>query len=416
MPSVGASLFWIVVCAVVAPLLAGLVPRKLVPEVVLLLLAGIIIGPHVLDIAVEGSEITLLSDLGLGLLFLLAGYEIDTAEITGRGGRRALATWLASLALAFGFVWLLTVAGIANAGTAVAIALTSTALGTLLPILRDAGALDSRLGRTILNHGAFGELGPVVAIAVLLSSRGSLASIAVLGLFVVAAVLVAFIPERLRREGSRIAAIIRAGSETSSQTTVRLTVLLLVALSALAASFGLDAILGAFAAGFILRRATPEGHEMLETKINGLAFGFLIPIFFVTSGMAIDIEAVASDPGVLVSFVLLILLVRSGPVFISARFDRGSNGTDPPFTVRERTQLALYAGTGLPVIVAVAGVAVDSGTMSTAHASALVAAGAITVLLFPLGASLIGSSGVRRLDLESDAEERHSANDENPRS
>ncbi|MDV6283241.1 cation:proton antiporter [Rhodococcus jostii] len=348
MPSVGASLFWIVACAVIAPLLAGLFPRKLVPEVVLLLVAGIVIGPHVFDIAVEGSEIELLRDLGLGLLFLLAGYEIDTAEITGRGGRRALLTWLVSLALAFAVVSLLSLVHVVDAGTAVAIAMTSTALGTLLPILRDAGALDTRLGRTILNHGAFGELGPVVAMAVLLGSRGSVASIVVLGLFTAAAVLVAFIPARVRREGSRITAIIRSGSETTSQTTVRLTMLLLVALTVLAASFGLDTILGAF--------------------------------------------AVASEPGVLIAFVLLILLVRAGPVYFAGRFDRGADGTDPPFTARERTQLALYAGTGLPLIVAVTGVAVDSGDMTSANASVLVAAGAITVLLFPLAASLLASS------------------------
>ncbi|QSE91174.1 cation:proton antiporter [Rhodococcus pseudokoreensis] len=392
MPSVGASLFWIVACAVIAPLLAGLFPRKLVPEVVLLLVAGIVIGPHVFDLAVAGSEIDLLRELGLGLLFLLAGYEIDTAEITGRGGRRALLTWLISLALAFTVVSLLSLAHVVDAGTAVAIAMTSTALGTLLPILRDAGGLDTRLGRTILNHGAFGELGPVVAMAVLLGSRGSVASIVVLGLFTAAAVLVAFIPARVRREGSRITAIIRSGSETTSQTTVRLTMLLLVALTVLAAEFGLDTILGAFAAGFILRRATPEGDETLETKLDGLAFGFLIPIFFVTSGMAIDVAAVASEPGVLIAFVLLILLVRSGPVYFAGRFDRGADGTDPPFTVRERTQLALYAGTGLPLIVAVTGVAVDSGDMTPANASVLVAAGAITVLLFPLAASLLAST------------------------
>ncbi|ANS25174.1 glutatione regulated potassium efflux transport protein [Rhodococcus opacus] len=247
MPSVGASLFWIVACAVIAPLLAGLFPRKLVPEVVLLLVAGIVIGPHVFDLAVEGSEIELLRDLGLGLLFLLAGYEIDTAEITGRGGRRALLTWLVSLALAFAVVTLLSLVHVVDAGTAVAIAMTSTALGTLLPI------------------------------------------------------------------------------------------------------------------------------------------------FFVTSGMAIDVAAVASEPGVLIAFVLLILLVRAGPVYFAGRFDRGADGTDPPFTGRERTQLALYAGTGLPLIVAVTGVAVDSGDMTSANASVLVAAGAITVLLFPLAASLPAS-------------------------
>jgi Kef-type K+ transport system membrane component KefB len=141
MPSLGASLFWIIGCAVVAPLFAGLVPRKLVPEVVLLLAAGIVIGPSVLDIAVEGSEISHLRDLGLGLLFLLAGYEIDTDEITGRGGRHALITWLVCLAAAFGVVLLLGATGAVHAQTAVAsepgvlVAFVALIAGTGLPVI-----------------------------------------------------------------------------------------------------------------------------------------------------------------------------------------------------------------------------------------------------------------------------------------
>ncbi|TJZ81300.1 cation:proton antiporter [Rhodococcus oryzae] len=397
MPSVSASFFWIALCAVIAPLVAGLVPRKLVPEVVLLLIAGVIVGPHVLDLAVMGSEIDLLRELGLGMLFLLAGYEINTSELTGRGGRRALITWLSCLVLAFVVVGLLGLTGAINAEIAVAIALTSTALGTLLPILKDSGMLGTRLGRTVLNHGAFGELGPVIAMAILLSSRSAGASLVVLAAFAAAAVGVAFIPAGLRREGSKLASIIRLGSETTAQTTVRLTILLLVTLIAVATIFDLDIILGAFAAGFILRRAMPSGDEKLEAKLDGLAFGLLIPIFFVTSGMAIDVKAVAAAPGVLLAFLVLILLVRGLPVFFAERFDRGPELKDPQPTVRERGQVALYAATGLPLIVAVTEVAVNAGQMTESNASILVAAGAITVLVLPLSASLLAPKAPKKV-------------------
>jgi Kef-type K+ transport system membrane component KefB len=156
-------------------------------------------------------------------------------------------------------------------------------------------------------------------------------------------------------------------------------------LTAVATAFGLDIILGAFAAGFILRRVMPEGDEQLETKLGGLAFGFLIPIFFVTSGMSIDIAAVLSAPGALVAFLVLLLLVRGVPVFVATRLDRVDN-----FSTREQMRVALYATTGLPLIVAVTGVAVEAGEMSSANASILVAAGAITVLALPMLATVLG--------------------------
>lgn len=343
-----------------------------------------VVGPNVFALAVDGSEVDLLRELGLGMLFLLAGFEIDVSEITGRGGRRALVTWSISLVLAFAAVFALGRSGVISAEIAVAIALTSTALGTLLPILKDGGLQKTALGRTVINHGAIGELGPVVAMAVLLGSRGDIESIVILGVFVVAAVAVGFIPLSLRKEGSKLLAVIRKGSDTTAQTTVRLTMLLLITLTAIATVFGLDIILGAFAAGFILRRVVPTGDKQLESKLEGLAFGFLIPIFFVTSGMSIDIGAVLAAPGILVAFLALLLLVRGVPVFLATRFDRVDG-----FTTREQIRIALYATTGLPLIVAVTGVAVEAGEMTPANASILVAAGAITVLVLPLLATLL---------------------------
>lgn len=186
--------------------------------------------------------------------------------------------------------------------------------------------------------------------------------------------------------------LIRAGSETTGQTTVRLTVLLLVALCVLAEVFDLDVVLGAFAAGFILRRALPSGDEQLEHKLNGLAFGLLIPVFFVTSGMAIDPAAVAAHPVTLILFVLMILLVRGLPVFIASKLERELTTGQHLFDTRDSARIGLFAATGLPIIVAVTSTAVSAGQMSSANASVLVAGGAITVLTMPLAATLLAGS------------------------
>jgi Kef-type K+ transport system membrane component KefB len=356
-PGAGESLFWITLCAVLAPLLAGLAFRRRVPEVVLLLALGVVIGPNVLDLAAAGEGVTMLRELGLGMLFLLAGYELDPVELTGRGGRRALAAWLICLVLALGLIALLGALGPIHAEVAVAIALTSTALGTLLPILKDAGLLDSALGRTVMNHGAYGELGPVVAMSVLLGAHGPAESLIVLVVFAVVALLLHRFSARVGREGSKLLAVVRRGAETSGQTQVRLVVLLLVTLTGAAAAFDLDTV--------------------LEHKLEGLAFGLLIPVFFITSGMAIDPEAVVEEPFDLVAFVLLILLVRGGVVYLATVTGGG-------FDRRESTVVALFGSTGLPIIVAVTSVAVSEGQMTSTNASVLVAGGALTVLVCPL--------------------------------
>lgn len=387
MPSSVTSLFWIALCAVIAPLLAGLIPRRLVPEVVLLLVGGILIGPSMLDLATTDEAIGMLRELGLGMLFLLAGYEIELKELTGRAGQRAGLTWVTCLTLALALVWLIGAAGLIESEIAVAIALTSTALGTLLPIMRDSGMLGTTIGDVVMRHGAFGELGPIVAIALLLGATGPFASLVFLAAFALIAVLVSLPSRWVHNEGNQLLDLIRRGSETTHQTTVRLTVLLLVTLFAVAEAFELDTVLGAFAAGFVLRRALPGGNERLESKLDGLAFGLLIPVFFVTSGMAIDADAVVDNPWLVLLFVALILVVRGIPVFLATRWDVPADGHR--FSDRESLRVALYGATGLPIIVAVTSVVVDRGEMSSTNASVLVAGGALTVLLFPLIASLV---------------------------
>lgn len=382
------SLFWIALVAVIAPVVSRLL-RGYLPDVVILLVAGAVLGPYVLGWADTGGGVDLVSELGLGMLFLLAGYELDPALLRGKSGRTAWLVWLVCLVFAFGIV---TLATDRSTGTriAVAIALTSTALGTLLPILKQAGIADSPLGRAVMTHGAVGELGPIVAMSVLLSSRDSMSALVTVLMFVIAAVLVGLIPVRMLDRMPDLGSALGRLDGGTSQLPVRGVVLLLLVLMVIAEEFDLDVVLGAFAAGMILRKLIAAGHPDVDASLEAIGYGLLIPVFFVVSGMGIDVSAVAGNPALWVWFVLTIAIARGLPVWLSERFV--PHGLNLP-TGRERVQLALYAATGLPIIVAVTQVATRSGLLSSEVASILVAAGATTVLVFPLVARLIGARG-----------------------
>jgi len=384
------SLLCIVAVSFAAPLISWSVPRRLLPETVLLIAGGVLIGPSGLGIAHEGQDIAFLKELGVAFLFLMAGYEIDVNELRGSGGRHAMAAWAGSLGLAFASVAVVGVSGGAFSanGIAIAIAMTSTAIGTILPILRERGLLPTAVGAAILNHGAVGEVGPIILMALLLGSRSTWASLAILLVFLAVTLLIVRFTDRVRRAGRRFIEAIRLGGTTTAQTTVRITVLLLVGLCALAEVFDLDVVLGAFAAGFILRYALPDGNRQFEEKLDGLAYGFFIPIFFVVSGMGIDLGMSEQSLATIGAFLLLLVLVRGLPVWVASRLERRRNGSRA-YSMRQSLQIAVYSTTALPIIVAVTQVAVSADAMSASFASTLVLAGAVSVLVMPaLGLAL----------------------------
>lgn len=376
------SVWWIALAAVLAPILA-LVTRRAVPDVVWLLGLGTLIGPHVLDLAEQTGPVEFLRELGMGFLFLLAGFEVDTSDMRGPQGRRAARTWLLCALLGSG-AGLLLLQGDAKAAIVLGIASTSTALGTLLPILKDSGVLPTPLGRATMIHGAYGELLPIVAMSLLLSAHGTWQSAAVLLLFAAAAVLTVAIPARFFRRVPILARAFAAASNSTMQTTLRVTIWVLVTLMLLTAVLDLDVALGAFAAGLLvhtgMRAVAPAHAEEVMHKIEVVGFSLLIPVFFVTSGMSIDPGAVLSRWPLLLAFVAMIALVRGLPVVLRERFaGAGSALRD----ARERIGLGLYAATGLPIIVAVTQVAESSGIISSTMASVMVTGGALTVLVFP---------------------------------
>ncbi len=379
------SLFFITIGAFICPVIASIIPNKLIPETVFLLVVGMLIGPNVFDIAQTSGAIDLLSDLGLGFLFLLAGYEIEPKELSGKGGKAGFITWIVTfvIALAIAIPVSLQKQNLMG-GFAIAIILTTTAFGTIVPILKDKGLTDTPLGKAVVEYGVWGELCPIIAIALILTTRATWVTMLLLAIFVVVAVGAALFARHLGRKGTKVENLIQANSETNAQMSLRFVVMLLVGLVALSAVFNLDIVLGAFAAGFVLRVIIPQGDMRLEHKLNGIAYGFFVPLFFIVSGMQINPHSVIEEPHLLIIFIVSLLLIRAVPIFVSLSIRKDTKQEDP----RMRASVAFYCTTALPLIVAATSVATSAGAMTPEMGSVLIASGGITVLVMPLLASI----------------------------
>ena len=376
------SIFWITLVALISPVLSRLTGKH-IPDVVFLLIFGMLIGPNVLHLAGTEGGIPLLKELGLGMLFLIAGFEINVSSLRSRQGSTALVTW--GVCFGLGMLGAALITGFShevNTYVAVGVALSSTALGTLLPMLKSHGAAGTAVGNAVLVHGAVGELLPIFAISLLLSSRSPGMAFVVLLAFMVVALVTALIPHRLFAHLPGLRQIIAAEANTTGQTILRLAMFLLATLIMCTALFDLDAVLGAFAAGIILRSLTPPAAlHLITRRLETVGFAFTIPLFFVVSGMGISVSAVASNPLGLVAVVLGILLCRGVPVFLADMLVDTRSGLT---SKSQKAQMALYSAAGLPIIVAVTEVATSSGLLEESTSSLLVAGGALTVLLFPL--------------------------------
>jgi Kef-type K+ transport system membrane component KefB len=356
--------------AVLAPLLVEFTPGLALPVVVVELLLGIVAGP-VLGIAEAGEFLRGLAGLGLAFLFFLAGMEIDLRRIGTRALRLAAGGWALSLALALAVAGALALAGVATPVVYVAAALCTTALGTLLPILRDGDVLPTPLGRNVLAAGACGELFPIVLISLVLTGAADRALTAVL-LVAFVAVVVACAAATMRVRPPRLVALLDRSMHSASQLPVRACMLFLVALLYLAQDFGLDVVLGAFAAGMVVGLVERDSRE-LGSKLEAIGFGFLVPVFFITSGMTFDLAALSGALALVPLFLAALLLVRGLPALV---LRSGLGG-------RERVALALYSSTTLPLVVAITAIATAGGHMDARTAAALIGAGMLSVVVFP---------------------------------
>ncbi|MET1034548.1 MAG: cation:proton antiporter [Arthrobacter sp.] len=373
------SLLAVASIAVAAPVLSRLTGRIApVPLVVFEILLGMAVGPSLLGWANPNHAIELLSEFGLAFLFFMAGNEIDFGAIRGRPLRRAAIGWSGSLVLGVG-VGLLLAPGL-DVAVIVGIALTTTALGTIMPVLRDAGLLARPFGRSAVAVGAVGEFGPLLAISLFLSGRRPAEALAVVVVF--AAVTGAAIFLAGRGGHTRLHRLVTETLHTSGQFAVRIAILVIVALVTLSIVMGLDMLLGAFAAGvlgrLVLREASDADRHLVESKLEAVAFGFLVPIFFITTGLTFDLAALTSSTSTLLLvpvFLAALLVARGIPSALAA---------PPGATARQHAALGLFGATALPLVVAITDIGVAEGVLETATASALVGAGMLSVLVFPL--------------------------------
>ncbi|MEV5676293.1 cation:proton antiporter [Streptomyces sp. NPDC052179] len=375
------TLILIMAMAVLAPLLAYAVGRRLsVPVVIFEISLGIIIGPDVLGWAHHDAVIDALSDLGLSMLIFLAGYEIQFAAVRGDTLRRSGWAWAVSFAAGLGIALALTGADLAKS-LVIGTALTSTALGAVLPILRDSGRLEGRFGTVVMAFGAVGEFGPIIAMALLFSGRSPGAAGAVLAAFALVTAGAVFWAVRPRPPW--FARIIAGTLHSSGQFAVRFVMLLLAGMLGLSHVFGLDTLLGAFAAGMltrlVLQGAVPDSSTEILGRIEAMGFGFLVPFFYIVTGIDFDLAALLDGgrPLVLLPvFLLLFLLVRGAPAYLLAPRDLAGGA--------ERPALALFASTCLPLVVAITTIGLDEKVLGAGEGAALVAAAMVSVLTFPL--------------------------------
>jgi Kef-type K+ transport system membrane component KefB len=374
------TLLLIFAVALIAPLISASVPQLRVPALVLEILLGIIIGPQVLDLVAVTPPIELLSNLGLASLIFMAGFELDPQRLKGEPMRLASLGWATSIALGFALALVFHFTGLVISQLFVGLALTTTALGTLLPILRDAGLLPTKLGTHVLAVGSVGEFGPIIAIALVLSGASPTDAVESLLVFVAVAILV-FIWARRPGEG-RLRKAVGATIRSSGQIYVRLALLLVAALAWVASQLGLDFLLGAFTAGMVYRlflsSAGEEEVATVELKLEAVAFGYVIPIFFVVTGITYDLDALTGSAKAMVMvplFLVSFLVVRGVPVLLYRKDLPDRN---------DRRALVLFSATALPLVVAITALGVEAQQMRPSTAAALVGAGMVSVVLFPL--------------------------------
>ncbi len=378
------SVLIIAAVSVLVPVVLGLLPRLPVPGAVLEVIAGIVVGPSVLNWARVDAPVEVLSTLGLGMLLFLAGLEIDVERLRSTLARLAGLAFALSAGLALAAGFLLRAAGLVNRPVLIAIIVMSTSAGLLLPLLKDAGEAATGFGQLVMTAAALAEIVPILLLSLLFSATsqtigGKLVSLAV---FVLLIALIGVAVAEVRRM-PRLDRLLDHLERRSGQLRVRATLTLALGCGVLAYRFGFASILGAFAAGLLTRIIEVTGREPNReflAKLEGIGFGFLIPVFFISTGVAFQLKGLLTDPAALARvplFLAVLLLVRGLPALLYVR----------AVGRRRAAAGALLQATTLTFVIVATAIGVQAGKLTPATAAALIAAGLLSAALFPAGAA-----------------------------
>ena len=395
MPDVSfVGLLIVALVAFLAPLLLGLSPARRLPSVVIEIVAGIVIGPSVLGWVKVDLPISILSVIGLAFLLFLAGLEVELERLRGRLLLYVGLAFLASSGLALLVGYALFATGQVISPLLIAIILVATALGVVVPLLKDAGESSTEFGQLVIAGAMFAEFGSIILLSLFFSreATGTGTKVVLLIGFALLAAAFAFVVLRLERS-ARIAAVLLRLQDTTAQIRVRGAFVLLVAFVTLASLLGLETILGAFIAGVILRFVDGDRmmtHPQFRQKLEAIGFGVFIPVFFVSSGIRFDLAALLSSPASILRvpiFLVALLLVRGVPALLYR----------PLVGARRSVIAGLLQATSLSFIVAATQIGLELGLITKATGAALIAAGLLSVLIFPIVALTL----LRRRDLVS---------------
>jgi Kef-type K+ transport system membrane component KefB len=391
MPSFGGLLI-VTSVAFAAPFVLGLFPGLRLPSIVLEIVAGIVVGPSVLGWVTVDTTIEVVSTIGLAFLLFLAGLEIDFARLRGRVLRLSALGYAASFAIAVAVSLGLSAGGLVDTPLLVAIVLASTSLGVLIPVLKDAGQSGSTLGQLVISAGSIADFGAIILLSVLFTGEGGTGATLVLIGCLLGLAAVVLVVARGAERSRRIRADLLRLQDTTAQIRVRGAMVLLIAFAAIAQRLGLEVILGTFAAGAALTlidRDRGMSHPQFRRKLEAMGFGLFIPVFFVSSGVAYDLDALLANASTLLMvpvFLAALLAVRGLPALLYRRLLGG----------RQALVAGLLQATSLPFIVAATAIGRELGLIDAADAAALIAAGLLSVVIFPVtGLALLRAGGGR---------------------
>jgi Kef-type K+ transport system membrane component KefB len=374
------NLLLVAAVAFAAPFLLGLRPSLRLPSVVLEIIAGIVIGPSVLGLVEVDQALEVIALVGLAFVLFLAGLKIEFDKLKGTVLRLTALGFAASFGIAIVVALALQAGGLIDTPLLVAIILCATSLGVLIPVLKDAGEIDSTFGQLVIAAASVADFGAIILLSIFFSGEGGTGSTLLLlaSLFVLAAVVYGAVKGAGR--SMRIRADLLRLQDTTAQIRVRAALVLFVGFAAVAEELGLEVILGTFIAGAVLGlvdRDEVMTHPDFRRKLEAIGFGFFIPTFFVTTGVRFDLDALTASATTLIMvplFLAALFAVRALPALIYKRVLDG-----------KRTAVAgILQATSLPFIVAASTIGVELGLIDPAESAALIGAGLLSVLLFPL--------------------------------
>jgi Kef-type K+ transport system membrane component KefB len=367
------NLLIVVAIAFAVPFVLGLFPGVRLPSVVLEIVAGIVVGPSVLGWVEIDATIEVLARRGRAVRIELRGPGGELRALRGRLLALTLRGYAVSLLVGVAVSFALGV----QTPLLVAIALSATSLGVLIPVLKDTGRIESRLGQTVIAGASIADFAAIILLTLFFAGEGAPGATLVLLGALLGLALAVFAVVRGAQRSMRIRADLLRLQDTTAQIRVRGAVVLLVGFAAAAEALGLEVILGTFAAGAILSLADPDRemtHPDFRRKLEAIGFGVFIPVFFVTSGVRFDLGALGGSLSMVPLFLLALLVVRGLPALVYG-LDR-----------RETVVAGLLQATSLPFLVATTAIGLELGLIGPGEAAALVGAGLVSVLLFPAAA------------------------------